>query len=174
MLFPVQHSWRCALCILTWCLAYRREHTTISFPVNYPLNYSADWWLLLFVWVWFHGFRVYFLVVCGVFVWFLVLFGFSVLSLDGCAFPKGIIWVRCYPWRLCSIFCPQWMHLRSWKWPCAIVFQISYDIRACIPGFRLVQSAVDVISKPRTSSHAEAWSHYPWRSLVYFIQEPPG
>lgn len=174
MLFPVQHSWRCALCILAWCLAYRREHTTISFPVNYPLNYSADWWLLLFVWVWFHGFRVYFLVVWRVLC---VFFGF--------------VWVFC-PFLRWLCFSQrhnlsQMLSLKALFYLLSPVnafkvlevtvcrsLQTSYDIRAHIPGFRLVQSAMDVISKPRTSSHAEAWSHYPWRSLVYFIQEPAG
>lgn len=28
----------CTLILLAWCLAYRREHTTISFPVSCPLE----------------------------------------------------------------------------------------------------------------------------------------
>lgn len=55
------------------------------------LNYSADWLVLLFIWF---CFCIFF------------------LSLDCCAFTKGLIWVRCHPWRLCSIF---WSLLNTFK-----------------------------------------------------------
>lgn len=62
------------------------------------LNYSTDWWVLLFIWFF--------------------------LSLHCCAFTKGLIWVRCHSWRLCFIFLSS---LNTLKWLRTPVSQTSYD-----------------------------------------------